>query len=210
MPLGDSITASPCVAQLLSQKLKSNQLSNFVFVGGSLNNQSCGGAPNVMTEGHGGYLVTDLVGTGQHASELVPWCTSDKGEIVLMHFGTNDAWNSRTTESILTAFATVLSELRAVNPSVIVFVAQIIPLNPANCATCESNVESLNAAIPGWVQSHSTATSPLYVVDIHGAFTAATYLPKSTYTDDGVHPNPAGSQLIADRWYEALRAHGLP
>ncbi len=210
MPLGDSITGSMCPPQILSAQLKTSGRSNFLFVGSNLNNQSCFGAPNVQTEGHGGYLVTDLVGTGQHAAELPRWCAADKADVVLMQFGTNDAWNSRSTQSILDAYSVVLADLRAVNPGVILFVAQITPLNPAGCANCEANVEALNAQIPAWATAHGTAASPIYVVDVHSVFTASAYIPNSMYTGDGVHPNPAGSRLIAAKWYDALVAQGLP
>ena len=210
MPLGDSITGTTCGPQLLSNELKDNGRTNFVFVGTILNNQSCNGAPNVQSEGHGGYLVTDLVGSGQHASELPQWCSTDRADVVLMQFGTNDVWNSRPTQSILDAYTTVLTDLRAVNPNVIMFVAQITPLNPSGCGNCESNVVALNAQIPGWATSKSTGASPVYVVDLHSAFTPSTYVPNSTYTADGVHPNVAGGQLIANTWYAALVAHDLP
>jgi lysophospholipase L1-like esterase len=210
MPLGDSITGTMCPPQLLSQQLIQNGHTDFVFVGSNLNNQSCYGAPNVQTEGHGGYLVTDLVGNGIHASQLPEWCAADKADIVLMQFGTNDVWNSKPTASILDAYSVVLKDLRAVNEKVILFVAQITPLNPAGCTSCEAGVVALNAQIPGWASSQSTTTSPVYVVDVFSAFDPATYLPSSTYTVDGVHPDPAGSKLDADKWYEAVTAQSLP
>ncbi|MES1178333.1 MAG: SGNH/GDSL hydrolase family protein [Myxococcales bacterium] len=209
-PLGDSITGTTCGPQLLSKKLKDNSRSNFSFIGTNLNNQSCNGAPNVQTEGHGGYLVTDLVGNGKHASELGQWTSADKPDVVLMHFGTNDVWNNIAPATILDAYSTVLSSLRSASPKVIVFVAQIIPMNPDGCAACESRVEALNAQIPAWASSKSTATSPIYVVDQHSAFVASTYKPSSMYTSDGVHPNVAGGQLMADKWYAALTAKGIP
>ncbi len=210
MPLGDSITGSMCPPQLLSQQLKTSGRTNFVFVGSNLNNQNCNGAPNVQTEGHGGYLVTDLVGAGKYAAKLPQWCAADRADIVLMMFGTNDAWNSRPTQSILDAYSVVLGDLRNVNPNVILFVALITPLNPSGCASCEANVQNLNARIPAWASSQSTAASPVYVVDVNSAFVASAYLPSSMYTSDGVHPNPVGSKLIADKWYSALIALGLP
>jgi len=210
MPLGDSITGEMCPPQLLSQQLIQSGHTHFVFVGSNLNNQSCYGAPNVQTEGHGGYLVTDLVGNGPHAAELPRWCASDKADVVLMQFGTNDAWNNRSTQSILAAYSVVLADLRAVNPKVIMFVAQITPLNPSGCGSCEANVVALNAQIPQWASSESTTASPVYVVDVFSAFDPTTYLPKSTDSSDGVHPTPAGSKLAADKWYDALLAQGLP
>jgi lysophospholipase L1-like esterase len=38
----------------------------------------------------------------------------------------------------------------------------------------------------------------------------ATYTAGSTYTDDGVHPKPPAAQLMADAWYAALSAKGIP
>ena len=209
-PLGDSITGSTCGPQLLSKALIDHGKSNFTFVGSNLNNQSCNGAVTVQTEGHGGYLVTDLVGSGMHASELPKWCDSNKADLVLMQFGTNDVWNDRSPSAILAAYATVLDDLRAANPNVIVLVAQITPLNPAGCSACESRVVALNAQIPAWAASKSTSASLVSVVDLHSAFSAASYTANSTYTADGVHPNVAGAQLIADKWYSALIALGAP
>ncbi len=137
-PLGDSITGTTCGPQLLAKALADHGKSNFVFVGSNLNNQSCDGAGTVQTEGHGGYLVTDLVGSGMHAAELPKWCDSNKADLVLMQFGTNDVWNDRSPSAILDAYATVLSDLRAANPNVIVMVAQITPLNPKDCSACEA------------------------------------------------------------------------
>jgi lysophospholipase L1-like esterase len=209
-PLGDSITGTTCGPQLLSKALIDHGKTNFKFVGSNLNNQSCNGAANVQTEGHGGYLITDLVGSGMHASELPKWCDSNKSDLVLMQFGTNDVWNDRSPSAILAAYSTVLDDLRAANPNVILLVAQITPLNPSNCSACESRVAALNSQIPAWAASKSTAASPVLVVDLHSAFNAASYTQNSMYTSDGVHPNVAGGQLIADKWYAALVALGVP
>jgi lysophospholipase L1-like esterase len=208
MPLGDSITATTCVPQLLAKKLNDNNHGPFTFVGTALNEQECGGAAFVRSEGHGGYLVTELMGS--RAGELTGWCARNEADVVLMHFGTNDVWSRKSTQSILDAYSAVLSALRAVNHKVIVFVAQIIPLNPENCPACGSRVVDLNSKIPAWAASKSTAESPVYVVDVHSAFAASSYVANSPYTQDGCHPNLAGSQLIADKWYAALLAKGLP
>ena len=212
---GDSITGTTCYPKLLSAELISQGHSNFAFVGTVLNNQSCGSAPNIQTEGHGGYLVTYLT-TDSHSSEnkgtlteLKTWA-AEKPEVVLMEYGTNDAWSSIATSSITSAYGFVVDQFRAQNPNVIFFVAQITPLNPSGCTSCEANVEALNAQIPTWAGSKSTAASPIYVVNVWASLPAATYTPNSTYTSDGCHPNPAGSQLVADAWYAGLVAQGIP
>ncbi len=215
-PIGDSITEDTCGPQLLSQELIKNGHTNFIFVGTETNNQSCSGAPNVESEGHAGYLVTDLLppphkATMQdHSAELSTWAANDKSDVLLMQFGTNDVWNSVATQTILDAYSLVLSDYRAVNPNVILFVAQITPLNPAGCTTCEAGAETLNAAIPGWATGQSSSASPIYVVNVWSAFTASTYVPNSMYTTDGVHPNAAGAVLVAQKWYDAIVAQAIP
>jgi hypothetical protein len=98
MPLGDSITGSTCYAKLLSQTFKNGSHSNFQFVGSALNNQSCNGAPNVKSEGHGGYLATYLTTNSPSMArkgtlaELQSWATATL-DIVLMHYGTKSSPN---------------------------------------------------------------------------------------------------------------------
>jgi lysophospholipase L1-like esterase len=216
MPLGDSITGSTCYPQLLSKELIANGHSKFTFIGTNLNNQSCGtNAPSLMTEGHGGYDVTYLTtntppqsGHGTLA-ELQSWA-AEKPDVVLMEYGTNDVWGGDSLSSILSAYGFVVDQFRAKNPNVIFFVAQITPLHPSGCTACETNVESLNAMIPSWAAGKSTAASPIYVVDVWASLPQASYQPSSQYTSDGVHPNPAGAQLVADTWYAALVAKAIP
>ena len=216
MPLGDSITGNTCYPQLLSKELISKGHANFSFIGMNLNNQGCGaGAPNLMTEGHGGYDVTYLLtnsppqaGHGTLA-ELQRWA-AEKPEVVLMQYGTNDVWGGDSLSSILNAYSFVVDQFRGKNPSVIFFVAQITPMHPSGCAACESNVEGLNSMIPSWATGKASAASPIYFVNAWSALPQAGYVPNSQYTSDGVHPNPTGSQLMADVWTAALTAKNIP
>ncbi len=273
MLLGDSITQSTCYPQLLSKTLIEQGRDGFDFIGGTTTNQGCGtGAPAVSTEGHGGYLVTDLVSSGSHEGELEAWLAAllpepvgaggaggtssadggaggsvpaggaansggaggalseggaanvagasgagggaggDAGttagglpEVALVHFGTNDAWNGRSTDRILDAYTFVVEQLRAANPDVIMVFAQIIPLAPteSSCSACPTRVEELNAAIPDWATDLSTDRSPIHVVDVHTCFDV------ETDTRDGVHPNPDGSQKMADDFAAALHRAGV-
>ncbi len=216
MPLGDSITGTTCYPKLLSKELIDKGHSNFTFVGTVLNNQSCGaGVANVQTEGHGGYLVTYLTTDSPPASgkgtlsELKTWA-AEKPDVVLMAYGTNDVWSSISPADITSAYSFVVDQFRGQNPGVIFFVAQITPMNPTGCSDCETRVETLNAQIPAWADGKTTAASPIYVVNVWSALPAATYTPNSTNTSDGVHPNAAGSQLMADVWYPGIVAQGLP
>ncbi|GIF14642.1 cellulose binding domain-containing protein [Actinoplanes teichomyceticus] len=193
MALGDSITGSPgCWRALLWRKLPADRVD---FVG-TLPGQGCGFPYDGENEGHGGYLVTNVAGQ----SLLTGWLAATDPDVVLMHFGTNDAWSNLPTSTILAAYTTLVGQMRASNPNMRVLVAQIIPLNPPTCADCGRRVIELNAAIPAWAAGLSTAASPITVVDQWTGFDTAT----DTY--DGVHPNDAGNAKIAARWYPAVAA----
>jgi GDSL-like Lipase/Acylhydrolase family/Cellulose binding domain len=194
MPLGDSITGSPgCWRALLWNQLQNAGHTGIDFVG-TLPPQGCGVAHDGDNEGHGGIL-----GTAIADQNLLPgWLAATDPDIVLMHLGTNDVWSNRSPATILAAFGKLVDQMRAQNPRMTVLVAQILPMNPANCADCAARVVAFNQAIPGWAQAKSTVESPIVVVDQWTGFTTA------TDTGDGVHPNDAGTRKMADRWYPAL------
>jgi lysophospholipase L1-like esterase len=193
MPLGDSITGSPgCWRALLWQKLPASEVD---FVG-TLPPQGCGFTYDGENEGHGGLLATNVANQDQ----LVGWLAATRPDVVMMHFGTNDAWSNISAETILAAYTRMVGQMRASNPNMKIIVAQIIPLNPSTCTDCGQRVVTLNNAIPAWAASLSTAASPITVVDQWTGFNTAT----DTY--DGVHPNDAGNVKIAEKWYPAVAA----
>ena len=205
MPLGDSITASFCWRPKLWQKLRQAGKTNFDFVG-SQTSSDCGVTgydPN--NEGHGGYLVTNIAGS--MLAELRGWIQTNTPDLVLMHLGTNDCWNSIAPATILNAYATVVDELRARNPNVWVLVARIVPMNPVNtascstcaCPACGGRVQTLNGMIPAWATSKSTAASPVIAVDQWTGYDA-----NADSNGDGVHPGDSGSEKLATKWFDAL------
>ena len=195
MPLGDSITGSPgCWRALLWNRLQNTGFTDIDFVG-TLPPQGCGVAHDGDNEGHGGFLATNIA-----SQNLLPgWLSATRPDVVLMHLGTNDVWNNRSPQQILAAFTTLVNQMRASNPAMRVLVAQIIPMNPANCPDCGNRVVAFNNAIPAWASGLSTAQSPITVVDQWTGFST------SADTTDGVHPNgTTGIQKMSDRWYPAL------
>jgi lysophospholipase L1-like esterase len=214
MPLGDSTTGSVCYRAMLWQMLNQGGLTGrFDFVGSRHNDAGCGVTGyDLDNEGHPSVLVTDfindadnLVGGIQTPQALLG---QNPADVVLLHFATNDVWNSRTPAQILTAYTTVLGALRAANPKVIVLAAKLIPLVPINttgcpncaCPTaCDQRMVVLNDMIPGWATANATVASPIMVVDQHTGFVS------TADTIDGVHPNASGSTKIAAKWLAALR-----
>jgi hypothetical protein len=200
MPLGDSITGITCWRARLWEELRQAGHSNFRFVGSLDTSGNCSDPSyDGHNEGHVGYLAVDLVGSGMHASEPDQWFSANPADLVLMHLGTNDAWNSVPTANILAAYTGIIGDLRKYSPNAVIVVAKIIPMNRSPpCTGCEPGVEALNAAIPAWARSNATATSPILVVDQWTGFNDA------TDTADGVHPNDAGSMKMAGRWFDLL------
>jgi lysophospholipase L1-like esterase len=215
MPLGDSITAGGCWRAKLEAGLAEEGVTDVDFIGTRDGGGGCGVASyDRDNEGHGGYIVSDVLkesGTGTRpggadgndpyvsdARDLGTWFDNVTPDVVLFHFGTNDVWNVKSTETILQAYTKVLEKARTRNPNVLVFVAQIIPMSTSVCAECNGRIATLNAAIPGWADDNSTDDSPVEVVDQNTGFDSA-------WTVDGVHPNDeAGATAIADKWLEAL------
>jgi lysophospholipase L1-like esterase len=175
--------------------LQNNGYTNIDFVG-TLPPQGCGITYDGDNEGHGGILATNMANQNQ----LPAWLSATNPDIVLMHLGTNDVWSSIATNTILSAYSTLVDQMRANNPSMKILVAQIIPMNPSSCSTCAQGVINLNAAIPAWASSKTTAQSPIIVVDQWTGFD------DSTDTADGVHPNDSGNQKMANKWYPPLAA----
>lgn len=194
MALGDSITGSPgCWRALLWQRLQQAGYTNIDFVGTQAP-QGCGFTYDGDHEGHGGALVTTVADQNQ----LPAWLSASRPDIVIMHFGTNDVWSNRSTDTILAAYGKLVDQMRASNAAMKIIVAQILPVAPSSCQECPQRTVLLNAAIPAWVAAKTTAQSPITVVDQWTGWNP------STDTQDGVHPNDAGIQKMADRWYPAV------
>lgn len=213
MPLGDSTTAASCYRALLWKSLREAGHTRFDLVGTRQGPDCDLPGYDDDHEGHGGYVAADVLkanSTGRSpgadpadpylasAADLGTWFDGRPADVVLMHLGTNDVWSGTAPATILQAYTTILTRLRASNPGVRLLVAQLIPLDPEGCAACPARVRALNAAIPGWAASQSTAASPVQVVDQASGFLV------DADTKDRVHPNRAGSLKMARRWFDAL------
>ena len=214
MPLGDSTTAAICYRVKLWGKLQTAGKTNIDFVG-TEKSVSCAdpAASNFDqdNEGHSCYIISNIIDKGTKPSctgvdfmsdstDLARWFDNQMPDIVLMHFGTNDVWNGFPAQQILDAYKAVLDKLRTRNPNVKLFVAQIIPLHPDAGKDYDGMVKTLNGMIPAWATANSTAESPVVAVDQFTGYDVAT-----DNQADGVHPNPTGSDKIAQKWFDAIQ-----
>ena len=215
--VGDSITRATCWRASLWDKLNQSFASRFDFVGTLKSDNGC--APAGYDQDNQGYsssLVTEIVANITTArmcdpnpcpalADLQQALMTDRADVALMHFGTNDVWNSKNPEDIVAGYTAVVEALRAANPKVVILVAQIIPMNvtastcnDCTCAGCATGVPALNTRIISWAAEHDSADSPIRVVDQYDGYDA------TADNRDGVHPNSQGSLKMADQWYTAL------
>jgi lysophospholipase L1-like esterase len=198
MPLGDSITAGTgCWRAMLWHQLVTTGYTNIDFVGGVSDGGGCnpGYAYDVDHEGHGGYSATGIADNNQ----LPPWLAAASPDIVIMHLGINDMWGGYIPlANKLTAFTKLVGQMRAQNPNMKIIVAQIIPMSAAACATCPADVIALNQALPAWAAGLTTTQSPIVLADLWTGYDAV------ADNVDGVHPNNAGFQKMANAWYPVL------
>jgi lysophospholipase L1-like esterase len=192
MPLGDSITAMGNWRFLLLSNLTDSGF-NVEFVG-----TQQGNTPN---EGHGGMQVTDLASSGQ----LESWLSSTNPDIIIMHFGTNDIWASKSTSTILNSYTILVSQMRKNNAKMKIMVAKLLPMYPSGSGDLYNNrVIDLNSSIDNWAKELSTTQSPIIVVDQYSGFNS------TTDTSDGVHENDNGDIKIANKWFEGLKNVLIP
>jgi lysophospholipase L1-like esterase len=217
MAIGDSVTRATCWRGLLWQKLNQSFAGRFDLVGTLSNDPGCGlGTYDMDNQGYSSSLITEVVAgiTTARTCDPGPCPSLDTfkaafaaatPDVVLLHYGTNDVWNAKPTATIISAFSAMIDALREANPSVVVLLAQIIPMNVTaatcagcSCAGCPTAIPALNAQIVTFASTKSTDASPVLVVDQYAGFDA------TADTRDGVHPNAQGAQKMANNWYAAL------
>ena len=217
MAVGDSITAATCWRAKLWSTLNSKHAGRFEMVGTLQSDNGC--TPSNYdkdNQGYGSSLVTEAVANDTDNRTCQPKCPSldadfapafmsQKPDIALLHYATNDVWNGKASADITNAWGKLVDALRAANPNVKVLVAKIIPMHVTattcsgcTCSACASSIMALNSAVDAWASGKSTASSPILVVDQFTGFDA------DADTRDGVHPNDSGSQKMATKWADAL------
>jgi len=191
MLLGDSITEITCWRPLVWNQLTSAGLASSVdFVGSMSDLQSKCSRPSgfdVNHEGHSGWQAYDIA-----RNNIAGWVQSTKPDIVQFMLGTNDVnIGKRDVNTILASYTTILNAIRSANPKAKIIIDKLIPTSWS-----DATIENVNKAIPGWVSQYSTSQSPIVIADCSRAngFTNA-----MLESSDGVHPNSAGDQFIAQQ-----------
>jgi hypothetical protein len=113
--------------------------------------------------------------------------------IILVHAGTNDmSGNSNGADMRLGA---LMDDLIAEAPDALIVISNIIPLPFAASA-----VDSFNATVNTMVEERASAGAHVIFADQFTGF------PESEL-GDGVHPNEAGYNRMAEVWFEAIQPY---
>jgi lysophospholipase L1-like esterase len=193
MPLGDSITEGQAnynsFRYYLWQKLVADG-HGVDFVGSRINHNGAQPPNYDFDQNHEAW-------SGIRADQMLPnipgWLSAANPEIVLLHLGTNDIWQGYSPGATAARIGQIIDAIRSVKPSIKIVLAQIIPL-----ASYEAKIVELNQALASLAASKHTSQSPIKLVDQYSGFSL------SSHSYDNVHTNNAGSQRMADRWYDAV------
>lgn len=190
MPIGDSITeggATFSVFRLpLAQKLKAAGCA-FEFVGSKSSPSPLG---PLRHEGYGGKNAEFLAKVVPDNFEKTP------ADIVLIQAAHNHMTEEKPIPGILAATEAMITAFRKTNPKVIVLLAQ--PILSGKLPKY-AYLPELGKEIPGFASRLTSPDSPVIVVNQAAGFDFQT-----DTISDKVHPNAAGAEKMAQRWFEAL------
>ncbi len=194
LPLGDSITQGNTQNNSYRRPLWHTLVDagySVDFVG-SLTRNNGGPPPNadfdLDHEGHWGWRADQLL------ASLPGWLGGYTPDIVMMHVGSNDAFQGQSTASTVAEIESIIDALRVDNRNVTILLAQLIP---AADSGRNRRVNEFNAEVPGIVSRKTQIQSPVILVDQNSGFLLSDLR-------DGVHPTLAGQQKMAAKWFETL------
>lgn len=203
MPFGDSVTSDGSSPESsyrywLWQDLQNAGFTNIDFIGSQ--NGVADGAPanNWPDENYeGGENNWTSLSAAQDAGNAA----SQGPDIVLLDFGSNDfgePWETSDLSPTRTNLDQTIETLRASNPNVIVLIAKPTPWVDSTPGA-KKFMSQLSATVSKVAKDEKSAGANVVVVNLFGGFNA------HGDTKDGVHPNVKGEQLIAKKYFAALK-----
>jgi len=142
-------------------------------------------------EGHWGWRADEIL------ADLTDWLTGYTPDVALIHLGSNDAIQANTVASTLDEIEDIIGILRNDNSRIVIFLSRILPLENADW---NEKVEGINAGLVNLASNLDEAQSRIILVDQNSGWSTA------DHTYDGVHPNLAGEERMAQRWFNAFDA----
>ena len=195
MPLGDSITEGGAGFYVYRYPLMEKLLAagyNVAYVGSKttrpVKNSPLG---ELAHEGYGGTNVGFL------KSKFDGLYRQNPADIILIHAGHNQFADKNPIPGMLADTKAIITMARAINPKVIILLAQVIP---SGKLPKYSYIPEYDQALVGFAAELNTPAQPVLLVNQAEGF--------DWQTDTGgdhVHPTKQGAEKMAVRWFEALK-----
>jgi len=204
LPLGDSISCAS--TQKLSYRYplwKSliDRGKEVSFIGSQDYNQGRtwehykGASFPPANEAHSGWRTDQILqGLDNGTVGLPSWLVHYNPDIVLIHLGTNDLYQSQSPQTTVKEIEQIITLLRKKNPKIKVLLAKIIPMGKRG-----RYVPQLNQLIGRLAIQLNTKISPVHSVDMYSGMSIYHDLEK-----DRIHPNASGELKLAQRWLAGL------
>lgn len=129
----------------------------------------------------------------QIAGRIPSPALNDMPHIILVHAGTNDLTGNNANVS--GDMASLLDELISDAPDALIVVARVIPI-----FYMLDGVNSYNDSVEALVEERALAGAHIIVVDQFEGF-------EQSHLGDQVHPNQAGYERMAEKWYESIESY---
>jgi hypothetical protein len=169
------------------------------FVGSQAHGGGLTPAFDVDHEGHEGWSALELAlgSTVDPNSGIYFWLDQNPTDIVLLHTGTDVPETS--TDGIVALLDAIDRWEADTDTLVTVLIARIIDENPTN-----PEIVAFNNAIQRLADERFANGDDILAVDLRSALLGFDGLPDATLYGDAQHPNTAGYQEMADRWFGPL------
>ncbi|MGD7651632.1 MAG: Ig-like domain-containing protein, partial [Verrucomicrobiales bacterium] len=196
MPLGDSITSDVSGNGGYRSRVYSELTANGYNVDfvGTRSDSGVAGLPDTDHQGFPGYQIVGIESKMEFALNAV-----EDPDVILLHAGTNDFTAGATVAEVQARLKSIIGTLSSLRPYAKILVASPI-LRTDNAAT-EQKQASFAAALPQLVSEQAALGRRVAFVDQHAALEASDLL-----ENDGVHPNEAGYEKMADTWLASIVA----
>jgi lysophospholipase L1-like esterase len=206
MPMGDSITQGDTAYNSYRRPLwklleKGGVAADFV---GSMR-RNHGGWPPVddfdqQHEGHWGWRVDEVL------ESCEAWVKKAKPDVVLLQIGTNDLYQGQPVEETVDEMEMLLKRILVTNADTKILLGAVLPADMTEVSSprapedLNDRIAAFNAQLQALTLDHTLLRGRVRWVPLDRGFKPV------LHTHDGIHPNEAGEDVLARKWYEALMA----